>query len=74
MLFQGAIDLLAIGEDKIVRIIDYKYSVKDADTLKKDYAPQLDLYKKATARILKIAPSTIKCSIVNLYRGFEVEL
>ena len=74
LLFQGAIDLLAIGEDKIVRIIDYKYSVKDADTLKKDYAPQLDLYKKATARILKIAPSTIKCSIVNLYRGFEVEL
>lgn len=74
LLFQGAIDLLAIANDNKVRIIDYKYSVKDAETLKKQYAPQLDLYKKATSRILKIPASNIQCSIVNLFRGFEVEM
>ena len=74
LLFQGAIDLLAIGDDGSVRIIDYKYSIKNERELKEKYAPQLDLYKKATARILKTDLEKIKCSIVNLYRGFEVEL
>ncbi len=72
LLFQGAIDLLAVGENGETRIIDYKYSIKDERALKEKYAPQLDLYKKATARILKTDVEKIKCSIVNLYRGFEV--
>ena len=74
LLFQGAIDLLALLEDGTVWIIDYKYSRKGAESLKKRYAHQLALYKRATARILKVEPSKIRCAIVNLLREFEVEL
>ncbi len=73
MLFQGAIDLLAVGEDG-VRIIDYKYSVKDAETLRKTYAAQLSLYRLATAKIMGIAPENIRCTIVNIYHGFQVDV
>ena len=73
MIFQGAIDLLAVGE-KEVRIIDYKYSVKDQKSIKAHYKPQLDLYKQATARILGIDPKNIHSSIVNIYRGYQVDM
>lgn len=72
-IFQGAIDLMAVGDDG-VRIVDYKYSHKNADELKAHYAPQLALYRAATAKILRIPPENIRCSIVNIYRGFEVEM
>ncbi|MBE7085570.1 MAG: hypothetical protein E7366_00250 [Clostridiales bacterium] len=74
ILFQGAIDLLAIGEDKKVRIVDYKYSSGGAEYLKSHYQPQLDLYKKATAKILKLPLENIQCTIVNIYRGFQVDM
>lgn len=73
IIFQGAIDLMAVGEDG-VRIIDYKYSHKNAEQLKKHYAPQLKLYRMATAKILKMPLERIRCSIVNIYRGFEINL
>jgi ATP-dependent exoDNAse (exonuclease V) beta subunit len=73
LLFQGAIDLLALREDGTVWIVDYKYSRKGAESLKKKYARQLALYKKVTARILKVDEEKIRCTIVNLLRGFEVE-
>ena len=73
MIFQGAIDLLAVGE-KEVRIIDYKYSVKDQKSIKAHYKPQLDLYKQATARIMGIDPKNIHSSIVNIYRGYQVDM
>ncbi len=72
MLFQGAIDLLAVGEK--TRIIDYKYSTRTAEELKLHYGPQLDLYRLAVGKILKIAPKEIACSIVNIRLGFEVEM
>ena len=73
MLFQGAIDLLAQGDDDVI-IIDYKYSGKDADYLKTYYKPQLDLYRLATAKILKKPIEKIRCVIVNIYRGFQVDI
>ena len=72
-LFQGAIDLLAVGEDT-VRIIDYKYSVHNAEYLKTHYKPQLELYRLAVARIMKIPKEKIRCTIVNIYRGFQVDI
>lgn len=72
-IFQGAIDLLAIGENE-VRIIDYKYSVKDKASIKAHYKPQLDLYKQATAKILGVDIATIRTSIVNIYRGYQVDM
>ena len=73
VLFQGAIDLLAVGDDR-VDIIDYKYSVKDKWYLQEHYAPQLALYKKAIAKIFKMDVSKIHCTIVNIFQGFEVPM
>ncbi len=72
MLFQGAIDLLAVGEE--VRIIDYKFSKGNAEYLREHYKPQLELYRLATARIMGIDASKIRCSIVNIYHGFQVDM
>ena len=73
MLFQGAIDLLVVGEDE-VRIIDYKYSKKNATSLLERYRPQLELYRLAVAKTMKIAAEKIRCSIVNIYLGFQVDM
>jgi len=73
MLFQGAIDLLAVGDGR-AEIIDYKYSGKSAEKLRETYAMQLRLYRMATAKALKIPPENIRCTIVNIYRGFELEI
>ena len=73
MLFQGAIDLLAVGENQ-VRIIDYKYSRRSATKLYEHYSPQLQLYRLAVAKILKIEPEKVRCTIVNIYHGFQVDM
>ena len=72
MLFQGAIDLLAVGDEE-AWIIDYKYSRKDAKLLKKHYRPQIELYRLATSKILRLPIEKVHCSIVNISRGFQVD-
>ena len=74
MIFQGAIDLLVIGEDGGVQIIDYKFSKGGATYLRQHYQPQLDLYKRAVSRILRVPPTQISCSIINIYHGFQVDM
>ena len=73
MLFQGAIDLLAVGDNE-AWIIDYKYSVKDKEALRSHYKEQLELYRKATAKILKLPIENIRCTIVNIYRGYQTDV
>ena len=73
MIFQGAIDLLAIGQDE-AWVIDYKDSIKDAETLKQHYAPQLELYRMTVAKIAKKPIEKVRCFIVNLHRCFQTEL
>ncbi len=73
MLFQGAIDLMAVG-DEGVRVIDYKYSVRSAESLKEHYRPQLDLYRRAVAKIMQLPLEKVRCTIVNIYRGFQVDV
>ena len=74
MIYQGAIDLLAIGEDGETQIIDYKFSKGSAAYLRAHYRPQLELYRQAEAKILRIPPEKIRCSIINIYHGFEVDI
>ena len=74
VIFQGAIDLLAVGEDGETQIIDYKFSKGGAEYLTAHYATQLKLYRQATAKILGIAEEKIRCTIVNINHGFQVEL
>lgn len=73
ILFQGAIDLLAVG-DKEIFVIDYKYSARDKDSLISHYKNQLSLYRLATAKILKAPKQKIRCFIVNIFKGFQIEL
>ncbi len=73
IIFQGALDLLAVGENE-AQIIDYKYSKRSAEGLAEHYRPQLELYRLAVEKILKIPKENIRCTIVNIYRGFEVEI
>ncbi len=73
MIYQGAIDLLALGEDG-AQIVDYKFSKGSAEYLRNHYRPQLELYRQATAKILGIDPAKIHCSIINIYHGFEVDM
>lgn len=73
VLFQGAIDLLAIEGDGAA-IIDYKYSHKSDAELVSVYAAQLALYKKAVAAILKIGEDRITTTIVNIRARREIPL
>lgn len=73
MLFQGAIDLLAVGDGE-ARVIDYKYSVRDPQSIAEHYRLQLYLYKNAVAKILKLPLEKVRCTIVNIYRGYQVDL
>lgn len=73
VIFQGAIDLLATGKDE-AWIVDYKYSKGGKEYIKEYYALQLELYKKAVAAILHIAEENIRCTVVNIRKGFQVDL
>lgn len=71
-LFQGAIDLLLIGEG-YAHIVDYKYSRRDEKSLKERYATQLTLYKKSVAKITGIAEKNIRCTLLNLRLGYATD-
>lgn len=74
MIFQGAIDLLAVDEEGRAQIIDYKYSRRGAEYLARHYRPQLELYKQAVAKIMGIEKEKIRCTIVNINRGFQIDV
>ena len=73
VLVQGAIDLLAVRGDN-AWVIDYKYSHKDDEALKKTYYKQLALYKKAVSIILGIPPENIRTVIVNIKSRRQIVL
>ena len=74
VIFQGAIDLLAVDVDGDVHIIDYKYSKGNAEYLLERYRTQLHLYRKAVSKILRVDEKRIRCSIVNICQGFQVDV
>lgn len=71
VIYQGAIDLLAIGEDGTY-VVDYKYSRRRAEDLREHYLPQIRLYKAVVAKLLKVEERTIKTFILNILRGEEI--
>lgn len=73
VLFQGAIDLLAVSEDG-VWIVDYKYSGRDAASIREHYAKQLQLYRLAVAKILRVPMQSVRCTIVNIYHGYQTDV
>ena len=73
ILFQGALDLL-VFDGEGCHIIDYKYSSRNDADLKEHYAPQIKLYRKAVAKILKVKESAVRATLVNIALGREVPL
>lgn len=71
VLFQGVLDLLAVTPNG-VEIVDYKYSARNAESVRMHYTTQIKLYKKATAVILKIKEESIRATIVNIQTGEEI--
>ena len=72
-LFQGAADLLLLEENR-AHIVDYKYSSRDAASLKERYKPQLSLYRKSVAKIAGVKEENVRCTLFNLFRGYTVEI
>ena len=66
-------DLLCEDEEGYL-ILDYKYSSHDAARMKEDYAPQIDLYRKAVARIKGVNAETIRARLINILGLFEVKM
>lgn len=71
ILLQGAIDLLAVKGDRAI-VVDYKYSVSDAETLKARYAKQLNLYRYAVEHSLPVTVDRL--ILISLKRGEVIEL
>ena len=62
VLMQGVIDLLILDGDR-AKIIDYKYSKLDPESLKDKYRKQLDLYSFAVEKVfgVKVEEKIIVC-------------
>ncbi len=71
VLFQGALDLLVLDE-KGYHIIDYKDSARSDDAICAGYAPQMRLYRKAVAKICRVAEENVRVTIVNIAAAREI--
>ena len=71
VLVQGAIDLLAVTAEGVY-IIDYKLVRLSPEALKAKYSRQLNLYKSAVARIMKVDERTIQARIIDLRHLKEI--
>lgn len=71
VLVQGAIDLLAVTAEGVY-IIDYKLVRLSTEALKAKYSRQLNLYKSAVARIMKVDERTIQARIIDLRHLKEI--
>lgn len=72
-LFQGTVDLLLM-KDGYAHLVDYKYSTRSRESLKEKYLPQIELYRKAVAKIAKIDEKNVRCTLLNLLRAYAIDL
>ena len=73
IVFQGAVDLLAETEEGWL-LVDYKLSSHPDEQLRRDYAPQIALYKKAVAAAMHVSEHTVRARILNIALGREVDM
>lgn len=71
VLIQGVVDLMIIKKDNVI-LVDYKYSKKSDDALKKTYSTQLNLYKMAIEKCYKLPVS--KKYIYSILSGSLIEV
>lgn len=73
IIYQGAIDLIATGDDGVT-IVDYKYSSRSPGDIRRHYLPQIRLYRAVAAKLLKIDEKNIKTYILNILSGEEISV
>lgn len=73
IVLQGAIDLL-VEDDNGYTVLDYKYSVRSDEELKRTYAPQIALYRQAVAKVMRVPPHKVRARILNIFSYREIEL
>ena len=73
IVFQGAVDLLVETEEGWL-LVDYKLSSHSDEQLRRDYAPQIALYKKAVAAAMRVSEQTVRARILNIALGREVDM
>ena len=71
VLVQGVVDLLAVrGEEAVV--VDYKYSSLSEQTLREEYASQMEIYAAAASRWPGVR--RVSSYLVNILRGYCVRM
>ena len=71
VVIQGAVDLLAVGEEEAF-IIDYKYSTLTPESMLQKYSKQLEVYSRAFT--LTTGMPVKKALLVNLFTGDVVKV
>ena len=72
-IFQGAIDLLFTDGNGYV-IYDYKFSGLSKEALKEKYAPQIELYKDAVAKGMRVDRASIRAKIINIKSAEVIDM
>ena len=73
-MIQGIIDCYFVDTKGDIYLVDYKYAAGDDEQIKKDYRHQLELYKTALSKALKIDKERIKTYIWNVDKQNSIEL
>lgn len=73
IVFQGAVDLLAETKEGWL-LLDHKFSSHSEERLRRDYAPQIALYKKAVAKAMRVSEESIRARILNIALCRETEM
>lgn len=73
IVLQGAIDLL-VSDESGYTVLDYKYSVRSDEEIKKTYAPQIAIYRRAVAKVMGVSPEKVRARILNILQLREIEV
>ncbi len=73
IMVQGIIDCYFVDTKGDIYLIDYKYASGSDDEIKKDYQPQIELYRTALSKALKVDREKIKSYIWNVDKKTCIE-
>jgi len=74
VIIQGIIDCCFEDNNGDIYLIDYKYTDKDEKSIIQSYKHQIELYKKALCKLMKITPEKIHAYIWDIKKCVSYEL
>jgi ATP-dependent helicase/nuclease subunit A len=73
IIIQGIIDCLFVDTKGDVYLLDYKYVSKSEEEIRKTYTYQLELYREAVSKMLKISKDKINTYIWNVRDEYLID-